>query len=265
MSAVHPRSGRLRRHRRRAAARLHRRALRHRERARTRSTLALGDPARSRARCGVPVIFKASYDKANRTSRTSFRGPGLDAGLQALADVQGAHRPAGPDRHPRAGAGGARRRRSSTSCRFRRSSRARPICSSPRRGPARSVNVKKGQFLAPRRHAARRSPRSPARATSRCWSPSAASASATTTWSSTCARSRCCASWLPGRLRRHAQPAAARRRRRRDRRPGRVHRAAGVRRRGRRRRRRVHGSARGAVAREERRGQRAAARRARSR
>ena len=39
-------------------------------------------------RCGVPVIFKASYDKANRTSRTSFRGPGLDAGLQALAEVR---------------------------------------------------------------------------------------------------------------------------------------------------------------------------------
>ena len=31
------------------------------------------------ARCGVPVIFKASYDKANRTSIASFRGPGLDA------------------------------------------------------------------------------------------------------------------------------------------------------------------------------------------
>jgi 2-dehydro-3-deoxyphosphooctonate aldolase (KDO 8-P synthase) len=39
-------------------------------------------------RCGVPVIFKASYDKANRTSRTSFRGPGLDAGLAVLQDVK---------------------------------------------------------------------------------------------------------------------------------------------------------------------------------
>ena len=39
-------------------------------------------------RCGVPVIFKASYDKANRTSRTSFRGPGLDAGLKVLAEVR---------------------------------------------------------------------------------------------------------------------------------------------------------------------------------
>ncbi len=39
-------------------------------------------------RCQVPVIFKASFDKANRTSRTSFRGPGLEAGLQTLADVK---------------------------------------------------------------------------------------------------------------------------------------------------------------------------------
>jgi len=46
---------------------------------------AIRDIAR---RCGVPVIFKASYDKANRTSRTSFRGPGLEAGLKALADVR---------------------------------------------------------------------------------------------------------------------------------------------------------------------------------
>jgi 2-dehydro-3-deoxyphosphooctonate aldolase (KDO 8-P synthase) len=40
------------------------------------------------ARCRVPLIFKASYDKANRTSNTSFRGPGLAHGLQILADVK---------------------------------------------------------------------------------------------------------------------------------------------------------------------------------
>ena len=40
------------------------------------------------ARCQAPVIFKASFDKANRTSRTSFRGPGLDAGLAVLAEVK---------------------------------------------------------------------------------------------------------------------------------------------------------------------------------
>jgi len=40
------------------------------------------------ARLGVPFIFKASFDKANRSSRASFRGPGLDAGLKALARVR---------------------------------------------------------------------------------------------------------------------------------------------------------------------------------
>jgi len=40
------------------------------------------------ARCGVPLIFKASYDKANRTSGQSFRGPGLESGLRTLADVK---------------------------------------------------------------------------------------------------------------------------------------------------------------------------------
>jgi 2-dehydro-3-deoxyphosphooctonate aldolase (KDO 8-P synthase) len=40
------------------------------------------------ARCQVPVIFKASFDKANRTSGGSFRGPGLEAGLAALDEVK---------------------------------------------------------------------------------------------------------------------------------------------------------------------------------
>jgi 2-dehydro-3-deoxyphosphooctonate aldolase (KDO 8-P synthase) len=39
-------------------------------------------------RVGVPFVFKASYDKANRTSGQSFRGPGLDAGLRILARVR---------------------------------------------------------------------------------------------------------------------------------------------------------------------------------
>jgi 2-dehydro-3-deoxyphosphooctonate aldolase (KDO 8-P synthase) len=37
---------------------------------------------------GIPFIFKASYDKANRSSRASFRGPGIDAGLKALSRVR---------------------------------------------------------------------------------------------------------------------------------------------------------------------------------
>ena len=37
---------------------------------------------------GTEIIFKASFDKANRTSISSYRGPGLDKGLQMLADVK---------------------------------------------------------------------------------------------------------------------------------------------------------------------------------
>ena len=37
---------------------------------------------------GTDIIFKASFDKANRTSLRSFRGPGLERGLQMLADVK---------------------------------------------------------------------------------------------------------------------------------------------------------------------------------
>jgi 2-dehydro-3-deoxyphosphooctonate aldolase (KDO 8-P synthase) len=37
---------------------------------------------------GIPFIYKSSYDKANRSSGKSFRGPGMDAGLQILADVR---------------------------------------------------------------------------------------------------------------------------------------------------------------------------------
>lgn len=37
---------------------------------------------------GTDIIFKASFDKANRTSITSFRGPGIEKGLQMLADIK---------------------------------------------------------------------------------------------------------------------------------------------------------------------------------
>ena len=40
------------------------------------------------ARLKIPYIFKASYDKANRSSRASFRGPGIEAGLKVLAEVR---------------------------------------------------------------------------------------------------------------------------------------------------------------------------------
>jgi 2-dehydro-3-deoxyphosphooctonate aldolase (KDO 8-P synthase) len=44
--------------------------------------------ARMAERVGAPLVFKASFDKANRTSIDSFRGPGLDAGLATLERVR---------------------------------------------------------------------------------------------------------------------------------------------------------------------------------
>lgn len=41
-----------------------------------------------RTRLGIEVYFKASFDKANRTSLSSYRGPGLEKGLQMLSDVK---------------------------------------------------------------------------------------------------------------------------------------------------------------------------------
>ncbi len=43
---------------------------------------------RINTKLGTDIIFKASFDKANRTSILSFRGPGIDKGLQMLADVK---------------------------------------------------------------------------------------------------------------------------------------------------------------------------------
>ena len=53
------------------------------------TTLAIARILRDYAReLALPLIFKASYDKANRTALTSFRGPGLAAGLEILARVK---------------------------------------------------------------------------------------------------------------------------------------------------------------------------------
>ncbi|MCC7007555.1 MAG: 3-deoxy-8-phosphooctulonate synthase [Acidobacteria bacterium] len=51
--------------------------------------LGLGQRIAATARAaGVPYIFKASFDKANRTSAASFRGPGLEAGLEILGRIR---------------------------------------------------------------------------------------------------------------------------------------------------------------------------------
>jgi 2-dehydro-3-deoxyphosphooctonate aldolase (KDO 8-P synthase) len=52
-------------------------------------TLHIADVLRQLAdRVGVPLVFKASFDKANRTSGKSFRGPGLEGGLRTLEAVK---------------------------------------------------------------------------------------------------------------------------------------------------------------------------------
>jgi 2-dehydro-3-deoxyphosphooctonate aldolase (KDO 8-P synthase) len=52
-------------------------------------TLQIADTLAAMAdRLQVPLIFKASFDKANRTSSRSFRGPGLESGLKTLEDVR---------------------------------------------------------------------------------------------------------------------------------------------------------------------------------
>jgi 2-dehydro-3-deoxyphosphooctonate aldolase (KDO 8-P synthase) len=97
---------------------------------------------------GVPLVFKASYDKANRSSGKSFRGHGMEAGLEILAEVKAAHGlPLVSDVHE--------------STQIERAGKTLDILQIPaflcrqtdllaacaRAG--RVVNVKKGQFLAP--------------------------------------------------------------------------------------------------------------------
>ena len=83
---------------------------------------------------GVPYVFKASFDKANRSSGSSFRGPGLEKGLAILATVKKETGvPVLSDVHETSQVD--RRRRSSTSCRSPRSSAVRPTSSSRPPGP----------------------------------------------------------------------------------------------------------------------------------
>jgi len=100
-------------------------------------------------RCGVPVVFKASYDKANRTSIDSFRGPGLDAGLRILADVRArTGLPILTDIHEPAHAAVAAAVVDVLQIPAFLSRQTDLIVAAARTGKV--VNVKKGQFLAPK-------------------------------------------------------------------------------------------------------------------
>lgn len=96
----------------------------------------------------LPLVFKSSFDKANRTSRAAFRGPGLDAGLAVLSDLR--HRygvPVTADVHLPSQAARAAEvvdllQVPAFLC---RQTDLLEACGAT----GRPVNVKKGQFLAP--------------------------------------------------------------------------------------------------------------------
>jgi 2-dehydro-3-deoxyphosphooctonate aldolase (KDO 8-P synthase) len=100
-------------------------------------------------RARVPVIFKASYDKANRTSRHSFRGPGLEEGLRVLSDVRTrTGLPILTDIHEPAHAAAAAQVVDVLQIPAFLSRQTDLLVAAARTGKV--VNVKKGQFLAPR-------------------------------------------------------------------------------------------------------------------
>ena len=99
-------------------------------------------------RVGVPMVFKASFDKANRTSLTSFRGPGLEDGLRVLAKVkERTGLPILTDIHDPAHAAPAARVADILQIPAFLSRQTDLIVAAARTGKV--VNVKKGQFLAP--------------------------------------------------------------------------------------------------------------------
>src|SRR6478609_7592004 len=100
-------------------------------------------------RVGVPIVFKASFDKANRTSITSFRGPGLDEGLRVLARVkERTGLPILTDIHEPSQAEPASRVADILQIPAFLSRQTDLIVAAARTG--RVVNIKKGQFLAPK-------------------------------------------------------------------------------------------------------------------
>ncbi|MEQ1869399.1 MAG: 3-deoxy-8-phosphooctulonate synthase [Vicinamibacterales bacterium] len=99
-------------------------------------------------RLGVPLVFKASFDKANRTSRASFRGPGMVEGLRVLASIKDALRvPILTDIHEAEQAVPAAAVADILQIPAFLSRQTDLIVAAARTG--RIVNIKKGQFLAP--------------------------------------------------------------------------------------------------------------------
>ena len=106
---------------------------------------ALTDIAR---RTRVPFIFKASFDKANRTSGRSFRGPGLDEGLRVLSSVKSRYGvPILTDIHEAAQAPAAAHVADVLQIPAFLCRQTDLLVAAAKTG--RIVNIKKGQFLAP--------------------------------------------------------------------------------------------------------------------
>ena len=104
----------------------------------------------------VPYIFKASYDKANRTSVRSFRGPGLAEGCRILREIGEAHRlPVLTDIHTPEQATAASEALGDVDAMLQipaflcRQTDLLLAAAEASTSPRRALNVKKGQFVAP--------------------------------------------------------------------------------------------------------------------
>jgi len=107
-----------------------------------------GELASITRRLRVPFVFKASYDKANRTSGASFRGPGLDEGLRVLAAIKSRHGvPILTDIHEPAQAAAAADVADILQIPAFLCRQTDLLVAAAATG--RVVNIKKGQFLAP--------------------------------------------------------------------------------------------------------------------
>jgi 2-dehydro-3-deoxyphosphooctonate aldolase (KDO 8-P synthase) len=99
-------------------------------------------------RLGIPYIFKASFDKANRTSLRSFRGPGLEEGLRVLAGIKSSlDVPILTDIHEPSQADAAAHVADVLQIPAFLCRQTDLLVAAARTG--RVVNIKKGQFLAP--------------------------------------------------------------------------------------------------------------------
>lgn len=97
---------------------------------------------------GIPFVFKSSYDKANRTSLSGYRGPGLEKGLRILSDIKSKYGvPVISDVHSVAEAAEAAKALDALQIPAFLCRQTDLILAASNTG--KPVNIKKGQFLAP--------------------------------------------------------------------------------------------------------------------